>query len=173
MSFPGCLGKIWQPCPGYTWPKKLISTAICNCMKHKMLCNCLFFFFFLFFFQPYLRLQNSKLVFLILKVLQYGRSRWWVQLFPRYPCKNWYKKWYLHFYKTYNHQIWQAGTSTRFDSNETNQASVDDVITSRSCDKRKAYLHYQSSYGHQTWQHSNVPWWVPAHKITWPFITWS
>ena len=41
----------------------------------------------------------------------------------------------LHFYKTYAHQIWQAGTSTGFDSNETNQAGTGGVITSRSLDK--------------------------------------
>ena len=39
------------------------------------------------------------------------------------------------FNKTYDHQIWQAGTSTRFDSNEINQAGTGDVITSRSCGK--------------------------------------
>ena len=58
----------------------------------------------------------------------------------------------IHFYKTYDHQIWQAGTSTGFDSNKTNQAGTGDVITSRSRDKLKTYLHYQSAYGHQTWQ---------------------
>ena len=128
MSFPGCLGKIWQPCPGYTWPKKLISTAICNCMKHKMLCNCIFFFFFLFFCQPYPRLQNSKSVFLILKILQHGRSRQWVHIFPRYPCKLGYKNWDLNFYKTYDHQICQEDTSTGVDSNKTNQAGAGDVM---------------------------------------------
>ena len=34
-------------------------------------------------------------------------------------------------YKTYDHQICQAGTSTGFNSNETNQAGARDVITSR------------------------------------------
>ena len=44
---------------------------------------------------------------------------------------------------TYDDQIWQAGTSTGFDSNETNQASPGDVIRSRSRDKLKTlYLHY-------------------------------
>ena len=46
----------------------------------------------------------------------------------------------LHFYKTYDHQIWQAGTSTGFDSNETNQAGAADVITSVSRDRLKTYL---------------------------------
>ena len=32
---------------------------------------------------------------------------------------------------TYHHQIWQSGTSTRFDSNETNKAGASDPITSR------------------------------------------
>ena len=85
-----------------------------------------FFFFFSFFYQLYPWLRNCKLVFLILKISQYDGSRRWVQPFPRYPCKNWY----LHFYKAYHHQIWQAGTSTRFDSNETNEAGAYDVITS-------------------------------------------
>ena len=40
-------------------------------------------------------------------------------------------------------QIWQAGTSTGFDSNETNQAGADDVIVSRSREELKIlYLHY-------------------------------
>ena len=34
-------------------------------------------------------------------------------------------------YKTYYHQIWQAGTSTGFNWNETNQAGALDVILSR------------------------------------------
>ena len=88
-----------------------------------------------------------------------------VQLFPRYPCKNWY----IHFYKTYDHQIWQTGTSIRFDSNQTNLAGAGDIITLKSRDKLKTYLDYQSAYGHQTWQNGNFPRWAPAHKFTWPF----
>ena len=115
-------------------------------------------FFFLFFCQPYPELQNCKSEFLILKISQYDRSRRWVQIFPRYSSKNWYKNWYLHFYKTYDHQIWQACTSTGVYSNETNQAGAGDVITSRSHDKLKIlYLHYQGAYGHQTWQDGNLP----------------
>ena len=57
----------------------------------------------------------------------------------------------------YDHQIWQAGTPTGFDSNETNQAGAGDVITSRSHEKLKTYFHYQSAYGHQTWQDGNLP----------------
>ena len=88
-----------------------------------------------FFCQSYLGLLNYKSIFLILKISQYVELRQWVQLFPRYPrknwCKNWCKNWYLHFCKTYDHQIWQSGTSTRFDSNETNKTGASDVITSR------------------------------------------
>ena len=74
----------------------------------------------------------------------------------------------LHFYKTYDYQISQEGTCTGFDSNGINQAGAGDFITSRSRDKLKTlYLHYQSAYGHQTWQDGNLPWWVPAHKVTW------
>ena len=44
--------------------------------------------------------------------------------------------------RTYDHQIWQAGTSTGFDSNETNQAGARDFITSTVHDKLKTlYLH--------------------------------
>ena len=53
--------------------------------------------------------------------------------------KIWYKNLYRHFYKTCDHQIWQAGTSTGFDSNKTNQASAGDVITSGSRDKLKPF----------------------------------
>ena len=64
---------------------------------------------------------------------------------------NWYKNWYLHFYKTYDSQIWQAGTSTGFDSNKTNKADAVDVITLRSRNKLKNLnLNWQSAYGHQT-----------------------
>ena len=52
----------------------------------------------------------------------------------------------MHFYKTYDHQIWQ--TDTEVHSDETNQAGAGDAISSRSCDKLKKYLHYQSGYGH-------------------------
>ena len=62
---------------------------------------------------------------------------------------------YLHFGKTYDHRIWQAGTSTGVDSNETNQAGAGQVITSRSRDKK--HFHYQSAHGHQTWQGGNLP----------------
>ena len=36
-----------------------------------------------------------------------------------HSCKNWYKN-YLHFHKTYEHQILQADTSKEADLNETN-----------------------------------------------------
>ena len=132
--------------------------------------SALFFsFFFSFFYQPYPRLRNCKPVFFILKLSQYGGLRQWVQFFPRYLCKNWYKNPYLRFYKIYDQQIWQAGTFTGFDSKETNQEGAGDVITSRSRDKIKTYPHYQSAYGYQTWQDGNLPWWAPGCKVTWPF----
>ena len=109
-----------------------------------------FFSFFSFFCQPYPGLRNWKSVFLILKISQYGGSRWRVQLFPRYQCKNLYKNWYLYFYKTYGHQIWQVGTSIGFDLNETNQADAGDidVIMSISRDKLiTLYLHYHRTIG--------------------------
>ena len=63
------------------------------------------------------------------------------------------------FWSQYDHQIWQAGTSTGFESDETNQAGAGDVITLRLHDKLQAlYLHCHSSYDHQSWQNSNLPW---------------
>ena len=129
-----------------------------------------FVFFFLFFCKPYPELRNCNLVFLMLKILQYDGSRRLVQLFLRYLCKNYYSNWYLHFQKTYDHQIWQAGTSTKFDSNETNQPGTGGVITSRSRDRLKAlYLQNQITYGYQAGQVGNLSWWACAHKVTWPF----
>ena len=128
------------------------------------------FSFFSFFCQTYMGLRSYKLVFLILRISQCFRSRLWIQLFRRYPCKNWQKNLYLHFYKTYGYQILQVGKSTRCDSNENNQAGSGDVITSRSRDKLKAlYLHYQGVSCHQTWQDGNPTGWAPAHKVIRPF----
>ena len=138
-----------------------------------------FLSFFLFFLSNLSETSNCKSLFLILKISQYGGSGRWVLLFSRYPCKIWHKNWYLHFYKTYDHQIWQTGASAGLDSNETNQAGAGDAITARSRDKLKAlYLHYQSTYGHQTRQDGNLSWWAPVHKITWPLdqvvkLKWS
>ena len=40
----------------------------------------------------------------------------------------------------------------------------------RSSDNLKLlYLQYDSAYGHQTCQDDNLPWWIPACKITQPF----
>ena len=104
-----------------------------------------FFFFLSFFCHPYPGLGNCVSVFLILKISQYGGSRRGVQLFPMNSCKNWYP----HVYKTYDHKIRQASTSTGFHSNETNQAGAGNAITSRSHDKLKPwYIHYQNVYGH-------------------------
>ena len=111
-------------------------------MKRITLCNCIFFFysfFFSFFLQPYLELRNCKLIFLILKTSQYWGLRRRVKFFTRYSCKNWFKNWYLHFYNTHDYQIWQAGTSTGFESNKTIQVGAGDVIMSRSSDKLKTF----------------------------------
>ena len=124
-----------------------------------------FFFLFSFFYQPHPGLGNCKSVFLILKISQYGVSRRWVQLFSRYPCKNLY----LHFYKTYDHEIRQAGITTGFDSNKTNKAGAGNVITSRLRDKLKTYLHCQSNHDHQTWQDGNLSSWEAANNVTQPF----
>ena len=112
---------------------------LCLRETHNLLQLPVFFFsfFFSFFCQPNLGLRNCKLVFLMLKISQYDGPNQWAQFFTRYPCKNWCKNWYLNFHKTYDHQIWQAGTSIAFDSNETNQIGACVVITSRSWDKLK------------------------------------
>ena len=121
-----------------------------------------FYSLFLLFCLSYPELLDYKLVFLILKIFQYGDLSWWVQLFSRYPCKNWYNNWYLHFYKSYDHQMWQTDISTGVDSIVKNQAGAGDVITSRSCDRLKAlYLHYQCAYGNQTWQDDILTWPAP------------
>ena len=64
-----------------------------------------------------------------------------------------------------------SSISTGLDSNQTNQASAGDVITSRSRDKIKMYRGdiNQSAYSHQTLQDGNLPWWAPANKVTWPY----
>ena len=137
----------------------------------------LFFFLLLFFCQPYPGHWNYISVFLILQILQYGGSKWWFQLFPRYPCKISYKNWSLHIYKIYDHQDLQAGTSTGFESNETNQTGAGDVIKARSRDKLKTCLHCQSTYAHHTWQDGNLTWRTPAYKVTVTFwsvgLAWS
>ena len=66
-----------------------------------------------------------------------GDPRRWVQFFSRHLCGNWFKNWYLHFQKTFDHRIWQAGTSRTVYLNETNQAGASDIIMSRSCDFEK------------------------------------
>ena len=119
----------------------------------------------LFFRKPCPGMGNCKSEFQTLKTHECWESRRWVQLL----CKNWYKKWYLHFHKTYDHQIWQASTSREVKSNETDAA--DDVIMSKlkTRDKLKTYLHHQSVYGQKTWQDANLPWWAPDHKVIWLF----
>ena len=115
------------------------------------------FLFFSFFCQLFPRLWNCNSVFLILKISQYGGSKWWVQLCTSYSCKNRYRNWHLHFHQTYDYRIWQAGTSRGVDSNETNQAASGDVTMSRSRNKLKSYLYYHSAYDHQTWHDDYYP----------------
>ena len=101
----------------------LYPASFCVYKKRKMLCNCLCSSSSSCFSASRIRdFGIVILVFLSLKFFQYGGSRRWVQIFPRYPSKKWYKNWYLHFYKTFDHQIWQAGTSTESNSSEANQA---------------------------------------------------
>ena len=73
----------------------------CVCVKRKTLCICSSSCFC--FSASCIR---DVSVFLILKILQYAGSRWWVQLFPMYSCKNWYENRYPHSHKTYDH-IWR------------------------------------------------------------------
>ena len=68
---------------------------------------------------------------------------------------------------TYDHQIWQAGTPRRVDSNETNQAGAGDAVTSKARDRLKTFhLNFQSAYGYQTCQDGNLPSWSPTIKVT-------
>ena len=69
------------------------------------------------------------------------------------------------FHKTYDHQIWQAGTSRGVDTTETSQAGAGDVITSRSRDNLKIYLHYDCLWP-PNWQDGNLPEYACAHKVT-------
>ena len=138
------------------------SWCYCVCLKHNPLCNCLCSSSFL---PAVSGTSKFKLVFLILKIWKCGGLKSWAQHFPRYSCKIWYKNWYLHFCKTYDHQIWQAGTSAGFDSNETYQAGAGD----KSDILKILHFLYQSAYGHQTWKDGNLDWWAPAHKVKWPF----
>ena len=100
-------------CEIIIWEQENWLMNVYICVKRIMLCNCLFFFFLLLLFsQPCLGRRSCKSASLILKISQYGKPRLWVQLFPRYSCKNWYENWNLHFYKDCDHQIWQVSTST-------------------------------------------------------------
>ena len=56
----------------------------------------------------------------------------------------------------------QVGTSRRFDSDETDQAGVGDVITSRSRVKLK------SLYGHY-YLANDLPWGASTYNVTEPF----
>ena len=77
--------------------------------------------------------------FWFLQISQHGGSMRYVQLCPKYSCKNLYKNWNIYFHKTYHNQIWHACTSwgVSFDSNETNQAGACDIIMSGSCDFKR------------------------------------
>ena len=121
-----------------------------------------FFFFFCFFCESYPGLWKCKSVFLILKILQYGTSKLWVQgvhvridmridisVSIRFITNKFCKQVHLHF-----------------DSNETNQPGVRDVITSSLSDKLKTYLQYQCR---QISQDGNLPWCTPADYVTWQF----
>ena len=129
----------------------LIVKCYCVCPKRVTLCNCLCSF--TSFSGSHIR--DFKVVnpySWFWKSLSIYRTNWWVRIFPRCSRRNWYENWYLHFHKTYNHQIRQADTSRGVESNETNHAGADGIITSRPRDKIKTlYLHYQISNGHQTW----------------------
>ena len=70
-----------------------------SCDHYRSLYKCLsaFAYSLLFFCQPCPGLWNCKSLFLILKFSQYSGLRQWVQLFLKYPCKNWYENWCHHF----------------------------------------------------------------------------
>ena len=62
--------------------------------------------------------------------------------------------------------MWQAGTPTEVDSNETNQAVAGDVITWPTKNMSPLSM---SAYDHQTWQDHNLLWCAPVLKVTSPF----
>ena len=113
---------LWQSCDHYRSLYKFFSA---------------FAYSLLFFCQPRPGLWNCKSLFVILKFSQQGGLRQWVQLFSKYPRKNWYENWCRHFNRAYDHQVWRAGTSKELDSNDTNQAGPGDTIKSRSNGKLK------------------------------------
>ena len=94
----------------------IIYFIYCFCVKLKTLCNCL---------------CSSSSRFSASRVRDYwivNRYSWFWKFVNMADLggelsfvhgKNWYKKWCLHFHKTYDYQISQAGTSRGFDSNET------------------------------------------------------
>ena len=72
------------------------------------------------------------------------------RFFWRYSCKNWYKIWYLHFDKAYDHQILQLNTSRVADSNETDQADARYVTMSKSLEFERCYNFLSARvYDHQ------------------------
>ena len=98
-------------------------------------------FFFSFFWQPYPGLQNCKWVFLISKsrnmVDRSGEFSVFQCIDVRVDIRIDIS---ISLRPYYDHQIQQAGTSTVFNSNETNQTGGGDAIVSRSPGKLKAYI---------------------------------
>ena len=108
---PGCYDK------SINWGNSSDSIAKCEnffafAWNAKCSASASVLFLLLVFLEAISKTLNFKLVFLILKISQYGGLRLWV----RNPCKNWYKNCYIHFYKTYNQQNWEACTSRWFGS---------------------------------------------------------
>ena len=114
------------------------------------------FFLFLIFCQPCLRVRNCKSILLILEISLYSRLRWWVQLFPRYSCKNWCKNGYLHFNKTYGY-----GIGKHVQLGELSEMriirQVDAIFWSHGLEIKTFYLHYHDAHGHQMWQGCDLP----------------
>ena len=126
----------------------------------------MFIFFLLFFCQRYPRLPNCKSVFLILIISQYGRSRWWVQLFQGIRVR-------------IDIRIDIFISVRRMTTKFGEQVHLQDLTQMRLI---KQVLYYfkitwqtknisplQGTYGHETWQHGNLLWWIPAHKVRWLF----
>ena len=156
------------------WVQQLVK-VVCYCVgkKHIMLCNCL-------------RSSScSCCCFSTSRVRDFGIVNWYSWCWKPYNIADWrgefnlFQDAHVRIDKRINISVFIGPMTTKFgkqvhlDSNETNQAGVSDVITSRSREKLKPLYLYQNAYN-QTWQDGNWPWGAPTLKITRPFdhVVW-
>ena len=63
--------------------------------------------------------------------------------------KNWYKSFHLFFYKHYDYQTWEAGTSGGVDSLQTNKIGISDAITLKYVLCKSVIILFSKGYDHQ------------------------